>query len=365
MQNDNDLCIKNKVFVTSTKDGEQRPTIFTNYIRANDSDSHTDAPFRPLYDFETLRDKEMQFKVWEVARATSAAPTYFRSFSKGSSEQYWDGGLCYNNPASVARDEIFKIWPKMMTEHPDVLLSIGSGYQSTDTKQSQDTTGWWERITGWVPTPGGMKMLETLKRTLLKNMDSEEAWRKEAYRYQQYQARYFRMSPECKVSLPELDDLKAFDSGMLESLAEEWLKESHVLVETLVRRLFATSFYFKSEQKAENTDRGREFSGQIGCRFLDGSDDLVNFLEALQTRVKVLRFRLEETQEYLGGFIDEALFDTMKKEKVFRFDIDVFTVPKEFRTFTIVLESDIRGKFPKTPISGCPWKLQEAAAMSL
>lgn len=66
---------------------------------------------------------------------------YFRNSSKVSSASYWDGGLCHNNPALVAREEIFKIWPQIGTAHPDVLLSIGSGYQDGNFQPEEHPKG--------------------------------------------------------------------------------------------------------------------------------------------------------------------------------------------------------------------------------
>jgi patatin-like phospholipase/acyl hydrolase len=39
--------------------------------------------------------------VWEVARATSAAPTYFPAFCSSESEVFIDGGVLANNPSMV------------------------------------------------------------------------------------------------------------------------------------------------------------------------------------------------------------------------------------------------------------------------
>jgi patatin-like phospholipase/acyl hydrolase len=42
------------------------------------------------------------WKIWEAACATSAAPGYFQRFKKaGSTEEYVDGGLGFNNPVHM------------------------------------------------------------------------------------------------------------------------------------------------------------------------------------------------------------------------------------------------------------------------
>jgi predicted acylesterase/phospholipase RssA len=66
--------------------------------------------------------------IWEAARATSAAPTYFKAMEIEEPEPgitYVDGGLGFNNPSQLARQEAARIWPKS-TSH--TLVSIGTGY---------------------------------------------------------------------------------------------------------------------------------------------------------------------------------------------------------------------------------------------
>lgn len=67
--------------------------------------------------------------MWQAARATSAAPTYFEpaKLSSESSDDYFalvDGGVCANNPAMCAYAEARSIWP----EEADLLVvSLGTG----------------------------------------------------------------------------------------------------------------------------------------------------------------------------------------------------------------------------------------------
>lgn len=65
--------------------------------------------------------------IWEAARATTAAPTFFKSISIGTPPiPYIDGGLGANNPSRLALAESWSIWG------PDTkvcLLSIGTGHQ--------------------------------------------------------------------------------------------------------------------------------------------------------------------------------------------------------------------------------------------
>ena len=69
--------------------------------------------------------------IWEAARATSAAPSFFKPMTIKNphpSITYVDGGLGYNNPSQLAIIEAQRIWN---SKSKDVcLVSIGTGQQS-------------------------------------------------------------------------------------------------------------------------------------------------------------------------------------------------------------------------------------------
>ncbi|KIJ30084.1 hypothetical protein M422DRAFT_187616, partial [Sphaerobolus stellatus SS14] len=70
--------------------------------------------------------------IWEAARATSAAPTFFERISIGDSgypkQSYIDGGLGRNNPIKQILEEAHLIFPD---QHVSCVLSIGTGKPST------------------------------------------------------------------------------------------------------------------------------------------------------------------------------------------------------------------------------------------
>lgn len=60
----------------------------------------------------------------EIARATSAAPTYFPPAEiLSSTHSYVDGGIAANNPSELARDYCSELWPG----EPVATLSLGTG----------------------------------------------------------------------------------------------------------------------------------------------------------------------------------------------------------------------------------------------
>ncbi|CAE7168497.1 unnamed protein product [Rhizoctonia solani] len=70
-------------------------------------------------------------KIWEAARATSAAPTYFKSITindEGIPLTFVDGGLAVNNPTARVLLEAKHVFP----DHPvSCILSIGTGQAKT------------------------------------------------------------------------------------------------------------------------------------------------------------------------------------------------------------------------------------------
>jgi Patatin-like phospholipase len=101
------------VVATRAADATRTPVLFRSYNCAED------------YDADKCR-------IWEAARCTSAAPTFFkRMFVRvppGSGQWYLDGGLQYNNPSKLALDEARRLWP---TVKRFCLVSVGTGQQGT------------------------------------------------------------------------------------------------------------------------------------------------------------------------------------------------------------------------------------------
>ncbi|KAK4140508.1 calcium-independent phospholipase, partial [Dichotomopilus funicola] len=64
-------------------------------------------------------------KIWEAARATSAAATFFNPITVGFQE-YVDGGTGHNNPVEIVLEEAKSIWKDAATRI-QCLVSIGTG----------------------------------------------------------------------------------------------------------------------------------------------------------------------------------------------------------------------------------------------
>ena len=86
----------------------------------------TSTPFR-LRSYRSPSEPGTHCKIWEAARATSAAPLYFPDIKLGvPPAAYVDGGLNYNNPIHAVYDEAKRIWGKTPRKI-QCIVSVGTG----------------------------------------------------------------------------------------------------------------------------------------------------------------------------------------------------------------------------------------------
>ncbi|KAM0491744.1 hypothetical protein ACHAP8_010373 [Fusarium lateritium] len=101
-----------KEFVWRSYDNDFSPT-------SNDSNSWTPSNAGPAH----------TTAIWEVARATTAAPVYFESI-KIRGRKFLDGGMVANNPSLIAIREIHNLHGRV----PALFVSIGTGLKVADQK---------------------------------------------------------------------------------------------------------------------------------------------------------------------------------------------------------------------------------------
>ncbi|KAI1467811.1 FabD/lysophospholipase-like protein [Daldinia caldariorum] len=108
----NDACVKTAVLAVTKENVDARPTLFRTY------------------------DETSGFRncaIWEVARATSAASTFFKSIRCGRDDiEFIDAGFGYNNPCEVLIEEAQKKFPEARQM---CILSIGTGLGAVATIQ--------------------------------------------------------------------------------------------------------------------------------------------------------------------------------------------------------------------------------------
>ena len=251
-------AITAKVAVTSTS-AAGTAVVLGNYNRLCNE--------KLAYQFYRPEKQHGELKTWEAARATSAAPTYFKSLCHDPSKQiFWDGGVYHNNPIHIAESERELIWPDLKDQEPDVVVSIGTLYcAKTDPK----------RTPKWVSSPKGIvahfKFLAKMASDHLHtSLDSQRTW-DEFVRTRGSLARdpcrYVRLNPELDVQPPKLDEV-----DKLQFLEEETRRRigGDQSLKRLARRLLATCFYFEVYGEPREHATGNRFE-------VDGQYSPVNF----------------------------------------------------------------------------------------
>ncbi|KAM3066396.1 hypothetical protein ACMFMG_012086 [Clarireedia jacksonii] len=118
-----------KIGVTATTIDDCSTCIFANY---NGQEARSE---NCGYRMIRLENQEKEIYVWEAARASSAAPPYFKPF-----RGYQDGGLGgHNNPINLALWEQDLIW-KRSQKQPDIVLSLGTGYTNKTNEEAETNT---------------------------------------------------------------------------------------------------------------------------------------------------------------------------------------------------------------------------------
>ncbi|KAI3322944.1 hypothetical protein HD806DRAFT_545036 [Xylariaceae sp. AK1471] len=102
----NSLC---KVFVCSFEKAFNTPTLFRTYA--------TEATRKVA--------AAQDCSIWEAARATSAAATFFDPITIGQ-QSYVDGATGFNNPVEIVVEEARNIWPDALSRIQSI-VSIGTG----------------------------------------------------------------------------------------------------------------------------------------------------------------------------------------------------------------------------------------------
>jgi len=108
-----------KVMATSFSLSTGQPWFFRSYVRPN----------------EDCVPADLMFPRWEVARASSAAPTFLPPYRMGvsrnghpiPSQVFVDGAVAANNPAICGMVEAIALWPQEVFQDGLLVVSIGTG----------------------------------------------------------------------------------------------------------------------------------------------------------------------------------------------------------------------------------------------
>jgi len=142
--------------------------------------------FRSYHSHET----HLECKIWEAARATSAAPTFFKRIEIGNNQPFIDGGLGCNNPSNVVLKEAKEIFS---TRKIGCLISIGTGQVELINIKKP---GFFQQI---IPTD----VIEALKKI---STDCEETHQDMLHLFDNLPNTYFRLNVEHGMQGIELSE---------------------------------------------------------------------------------------------------------------------------------------------------------------
>ncbi|SMQ51120.1 unnamed protein product [Zymoseptoria tritici ST99CH_3D7] len=319
------------------------------------------------YQFQRPEKPSSELRTWEAARATSAAPTYFKPFCHEPSKRtYADGGLYHNNPVEVADQERKLLWPALKDAEPDIIVSLGTAY--CPKYKDGDSTKWRPLRPGFLAQ--GRYLSKLAHDHVKMSLDSERTW--ENYlRIKQPTAenrkRYIRINPKLPDNLPKLDEVDKID--ILKEATRLYL-DSNPMIKTLAQRLVATCFYFDSgpAHEVSNADTF-EVSGWLHCRFIAGVEvaQLAHFIRRNAVAGHDPHFLIKEenddTLQPQEVRIDARILDRMVNEEQFRIDTPVHIRRSNKATATEISLCLTRGT--SYPISGFPRKLHGERVTSM
>ena len=159
----------------------------------------------------------MELKIWEAARATSAAPTFFKRMKigpPGAQEEFLDGGVGNNNPIRL----LMKETPQAFDNQRAVACIISIGTGSTNITEFKEP-GLFQKV---VPT----KLIDALKEIAT---DCERVEKEVAQRFATTPGIYFRFNVEHgleRIPMESYDELGNIKSKTINYLQDDKIAHS-------------------------------------------------------------------------------------------------------------------------------------------
>ncbi|KAI0973070.1 hypothetical protein F4678DRAFT_37931 [Xylaria arbuscula] len=278
-----------KVGVVTCLDGRNQPCLIANYSR-NPVAKLQDG--REAYDcLQRAQSQPDDFRIWQAARAASAAQTFFKPYMHCPTQMmYVDGATVRNNPVRLAYEEAKRIWKTGVA--PDIVVSLGTGILvNSDGQIVERKNKRFNNIKKALPR-GVRKMVETGLDMVQATMDCNREWVDFKSGFSGRLGRNcHRLDIGLEVKPPSLDNLDMIEALFSSSRAyvrqnrsyipskpymqPEYRKaEDHIAV--VARRLLASLFYL-SDKLSTSMPSGR-FETLLCCRLPPQSEGAVNIL---------------------------------------------------------------------------------------
>lgn len=257
----------------------------------------------------------------------------FKPLCHGPSKQvYIDGAIYHNNPIQIADKERKLIWPGLENEYPDLIVSVGTTYNSAARLSTEKAAS---------PRLGVVSQFKALYRIadhhIASALDSEKAWHSYMNVLQppsNHRAKYIRLNPQLAENPPRLDEVEHM--SYIQDVVREMLS-SDDKIQKVALRLIASSFYFEKSQSPELASDGSVqirglycvhlpesvcswiFSGNIHCRLLEDSQEISELGKLLRHKMQPcndLFFVIQE--EHRGRYAKQVCITSDVIERMVR-----------------------------------------------
>lgn len=147
-------------------------------------------------------------RIWEVTRATSAAPFYFKSLEAVVSDElvtFKDGGIRANNPSGAAWSEFISLYGEQ--RDPGLLLSVGTGMPN----QANDgfASAWPGPFGRFALTKKAAEKFAVFKNVLIKYTEGEDMHRAMLHNARGEHRWYKRLNVSTGLEKMKLDNWEA------------------------------------------------------------------------------------------------------------------------------------------------------------
>ncbi len=258
--------------------------------------------------------------------------SYFTAHHIPGVGTFQDGGLAFNNPASIAINEVATLFPT--TPRPSIVLSLGTGSSESNSSTSPEDVS---RLKQSFPA--------RLFRAFWRTGDSNAAWNGLLHcREVQSWEQYYRLDLSFGDGQPALDDVDSM--RRLAEMAREVACRS-TEIEHLAKCIRAELFIFELDPARQPRLRNGVYHcfGFIRCRLGADTDEYREFMQQLTKRSA--SFRCED-QTLNCNFLAQS---TNRLE--FRYPI-TFLLPSRDTTCHIALQE---GSSSICKISGSPFTI--------
>lgn len=208
------------------------------------------------YKFVRPQDPTRELKIWEAARATAAAPPYFKPFQTETTDIYTDGAIHHNCPATVADYERRLLWEEVSDWPLDLMLSLGTGLGTPGTPSGSSPVSIRSKSNNWSRRSGnGLTLMWWAANAIVEDqLNCEEIWKRHCAQATppgtthsiEEVRRNLRVNVSFPGPRPNLDDAKGLEN--MERYVENFIREDPDIgadIHEAAHRLIASCFYYE------------------------------------------------------------------------------------------------------------------------